>query len=36
MGNAGELVQKAATYVTDSCDDEVFAKAVEKFILRTA
>jgi Cof subfamily protein (haloacid dehalogenase superfamily) len=34
MGNAGEQVQKAATYVTTSCDDEGFANAMEKFVLR--
>lgn len=33
MGNASEPVQKAATFVTTSCDDEGFANAMEKFIL---
>jgi hydroxymethylpyrimidine pyrophosphatase-like HAD family hydrolase len=33
MGNASESVQKAATYVTDSCDDEGFANAMEKHVL---
>jgi Cof subfamily protein (haloacid dehalogenase superfamily) len=36
MGNASEQVQQAATYVTDSCDDEGFANAMEKFILPAA
>lgn len=35
MGNASASVQKAALYVTDSCDDEGFANAMEKFVLRT-
>jgi len=34
MGNASESVQRAATYVTTSCDDEGFANAMEKFVLR--
>lgn len=33
MGNADEKVKKAATEVTDSNDDDGFAKAVERFIL---
>ena len=33
MGNSSEAVQKQADAVTDSYDDEGFAKAVEKFIL---
>jgi len=33
MGNAGPLVQQAATFVTFSCDDDGFANAMEKFIL---
>ena len=33
MGNASEAVQKEADAVTDSYDDEGFAKAVERFIL---
>jgi Cof subfamily protein (haloacid dehalogenase superfamily) len=33
MGNASPEVQKQADYVTDSCEDEGFAKAVEKYIL---
>lgn len=34
MGNASESVRQAATFVTDSCDDEGFANAMEKFVLR--
>jgi Cof subfamily protein (haloacid dehalogenase superfamily) len=34
MGNASEDVQRQANVVTDSYDDEGFAKAVERFILR--
>jgi Cof subfamily protein (haloacid dehalogenase superfamily) len=33
MGNASEDVQKQANVVTDSYDDEGFAKAVERFLL---
>ncbi len=33
MGNASEDVQKEADAVTDSYDDEGFAKAIERFIL---
>ena len=33
MGNASPEVQKQANFVTDSYDDEGFAKAVERFIL---
>jgi len=33
MGNASLDVQKSATYVTDSNEDEGFAKAMEKFVL---
>jgi Cof subfamily protein (haloacid dehalogenase superfamily) len=33
MGNASPAVQSQATYVTASCEDEGFAKAVERFIL---
>jgi hypothetical protein len=36
MGNASAEVQAAATYVTDSCDDEGFAKAMERFVLNGA
>jgi Cof subfamily protein (haloacid dehalogenase superfamily) len=36
MGNASEQVQRQATYVTASNDDEGFAKAVEEFILPRA
>jgi Cof subfamily protein (haloacid dehalogenase superfamily) len=36
MGNAGPEVQAAADCVTDSYDDEGFAKAMERFILRRA
>jgi Cof subfamily protein (haloacid dehalogenase superfamily) len=34
MGNASKDVQSQASVVTDSYDDEGFAKAVEKFLLR--
>jgi Cof subfamily protein (haloacid dehalogenase superfamily) len=33
MGNADEKVKQAATEVTDSNDDDGFAKAVERFVL---
>jgi len=33
MGNASDEVKKQATYVTDSNEDDGFAKAVEKYIL---
>ena len=33
MGNASEDVQKAATYVTTSNDEEGFANAMERFVL---
>ncbi len=33
MGNAGEEVKRQANAVTDSCDDEGFAKAVERYSL---
>ena len=33
MGNASEDVQRAATYVTATNEDEGFAKAIEEFIL---
>ncbi len=36
MGNASEEVQRQATYVTASNEDEGFAKAVEEFILPRA
>jgi Cof subfamily protein (haloacid dehalogenase superfamily) len=36
MGNASEDVQRAATYVTASNEDEGFAKALEEFILPRA
>ena len=35
MGNASEEVQKAATLVTASNEEEGFAKAMEQFVLRT-
>ncbi len=35
MGNAGEDVKKQASAVTDSYNDEGFAKAVETFLLKT-
>ncbi|HXO62579.1 MAG TPA: Cof-type HAD-IIB family hydrolase [Candidatus Acidoferrales bacterium] len=34
MGNASPEVQKAATYVTTSNEEEGFAEAMEKFVLR--
>jgi Cof subfamily protein (haloacid dehalogenase superfamily) len=33
MGNASEAVQKQATYVTTSSEEEGFANAIEKFLL---
>jgi Cof subfamily protein (haloacid dehalogenase superfamily) len=36
MGNASEEVQRQATYVTSSCEEEGFANAVERFILPQA
>jgi Cof subfamily protein (haloacid dehalogenase superfamily) len=36
MGNASPEVQRQATYVTTSCDQEGFANAVERFILPRA
>ncbi len=36
MGNASEEVQRQATYVTTSSEDEGFANAVERFILGRA
>jgi Cof subfamily protein (haloacid dehalogenase superfamily) len=36
MGNASEEVQRQATYVTASHEDEGFAKAIEEFILPRA
>ena len=33
MGNASDEVKRQASATTDSCDDEGFAKAVERFIL---
>lgn len=36
MGNAGAEVKKAADVVTDSYDDEGFAKAMERFVLARA
>jgi Cof subfamily protein (haloacid dehalogenase superfamily) len=36
MGNASEAVRKQADLVTDSYNDEGFAKAVERFILQRA
>jgi hydroxymethylpyrimidine pyrophosphatase-like HAD family hydrolase len=35
MGNASDEVKSQATGVTDSNQDEGFAKAVRKFILKT-
>ena len=34
MGNASPEVQAQANFVTDSCDDEGFAKAMEKHVLQ--
>ena len=34
MGNSGDEVKSQATAVTDSNQDEGFAKAVRKFILK--
>jgi hydroxymethylpyrimidine pyrophosphatase-like HAD family hydrolase len=34
MGNASPDVQAQADMVTDSYDDEGFAKAIEQFVLR--
>ncbi len=34
MGNAAPEVKARATFVTDSCNDEGFAKAIEKFVLQ--
>jgi hypothetical protein len=36
MGNASDEVKSQASGVTDSNQDEGFAKAVRKFILKTA
>ena len=33
MGQAGEEVRSAATYITSSSEDEGFAKAVEDYVL---
>jgi hydroxymethylpyrimidine pyrophosphatase-like HAD family hydrolase len=33
MGNASADVQKEASAITDSCNNEGFAKAVERFFL---
>ena len=33
MGNAGQEVQHAATYVTTSNEEEGFANAMERFVL---
>jgi hydroxymethylpyrimidine pyrophosphatase-like HAD family hydrolase len=35
MGNANDEVKRQADVVTDSYNDEGFAKAVERFILRS-
>jgi hydroxymethylpyrimidine pyrophosphatase-like HAD family hydrolase len=35
MGNASAEVQKSATYVTTSSEDEGFANAMEQFILKS-
>ncbi len=36
MGNAGEEVQRAATHVTESNEDEGFAIAIERYVLGDA
>jgi hypothetical protein len=36
MGNASADVQKEASAITDSCDNEGFAKAVERYFLAQA
>jgi hydroxymethylpyrimidine pyrophosphatase-like HAD family hydrolase len=36
MGNASDEVQRQATYVTASNDDEGFAKAIERYVLPRA
>jgi Cof subfamily protein (haloacid dehalogenase superfamily) len=36
MGNASDEVKGKATYVTDSFEDEGFAKAMERFVLKSA
>jgi Cof subfamily protein (haloacid dehalogenase superfamily) len=36
MGNAGPAVKEQAHFATDSCNDEGFAKAVERFVLGRA
>ncbi len=33
MGNAPDRVKAEASAVTDSCDDDGFAKAIERFVL---
>ena len=33
MGQASDEVKKAATHTTDSCDEEGFAKAMERYVL---
>jgi hydroxymethylpyrimidine pyrophosphatase-like HAD family hydrolase len=35
MGNASKQVQQQASHVTDSSEDEGFAKAIERYILET-
>jgi hydroxymethylpyrimidine pyrophosphatase-like HAD family hydrolase len=35
MGNASPEVQKSATYVTTSSEEEGFANAMERFILKS-
>jgi hydroxymethylpyrimidine pyrophosphatase-like HAD family hydrolase len=35
MGNASDEVQKSATYVTTSSENEGFANAMEKFVLQS-
>ncbi len=36
MGNASDAVKHAARAVTDSCEEEGFAKAIERYVLGTA
>jgi hydroxymethylpyrimidine pyrophosphatase-like HAD family hydrolase len=35
MGNAADEVKRQASAVTDSCDEEGFAKAVERYLLNS-
>jgi hydroxymethylpyrimidine pyrophosphatase-like HAD family hydrolase len=33
MGNANEQMKEKADYITDTCNDDGVAKAIEKFVL---